>query len=366
MKQYSLGIDQGFQANAMASFVRIAAVILLITMCYQIVRPFASIVAWAMIISVAVHPAHLALSTRLGGQEKLSALLLALFGLVIIVAPAWMLAESTLSALQSLAGQVERGSLSIPAPPDNVATWPLIGERLYDFWHLAATNLEEVVNMIAPKLRGLGQTLLGAAGGMVLGVLQFVLSIIIAAVLLPGADGAYRTTQAAAVNLLGPERGGDITRLSIDTIRSVTKGVLGVALIQSILAGIGLAVMDVPGAGLWSFAVLVLAIVQLPPLLVLGPIAVWVFSVSETVPATIFAVYAFVVSIADGFLKPMLLGRGLNVPMLVILIGAIGGALWAGIIGLFVGSVALALGYSILTEWLESGVGATTGESDRG
>ena len=118
------------------------------------------------------------------------------------------------------------------------------------------------------------------------------------------------------------------------------------------MAGIGLAVMGVPAPGIWAGIVLLLAIVQLPPLIVLGPIAFWVFSVADPVPATIFAVYAFVVSISDSFLKPMFLGRGMETPMLVILLGAIGGAIGAGIIGLFIGAVVLALGYEILKAWM--------------
>ena len=107
-----------------------------------------------------------------------------------------------------------------------------------------------------------------------------------------------------------------------------------------------------PAAGLWAFAVLVLAIIQLPPILVLGPIAFWVFSVADTVPATIFLIYAIVVSGSDAVLKPMLLGRGVETPMLVILIGAIGGAMASGIIGLFIGAVVLALGYELLVAWM--------------
>jgi len=132
----------------------------------------------------------------------------------------------------------------------------------------------------------------------------------------------------------------------------VVKGVLGVAVIQMFLAAIGLVAIGVPAAGLWAGAVLVLAIIQLPPILILGPIAVWVFSVADPVPATIFLVYSIIVSLSDAFLKPMLLGRGVEVPMLVILMGAIGGAITMGIIGLFLGSVILALGYQIFVAWM--------------
>jgi predicted PurR-regulated permease PerM len=131
--------------------------------------------------------------------------------------------------------------------------------------------------------------------------------------------------------------------------------VLGVALIQTFLAAIGLLVMGVPGAGIWAAIVLLLAIMQLPPILILGPIAAWVFSTADPVPATIFLVYSIIVSFSDGVLKPMFLGRGVDVPMLVILLGAIGGMISSGIIGLFIGAVILALGYQLFQFWLNDG-----------
>ena len=182
--------------------------------------------------------------------------------------------------------------------------------------------------------------------------MQFIFSIIIAAVLLSVAEGGRSFTRNFIAALIGADRAESMTNLSIQTIRSVVKGVLGVAVIQAIAAAILLVVAGIPAAGIWSGIVLVLAIVQLPPILILGPIAAWYFSVAEPTAATIFLVFAIVVSIADGFLKPMLLGRGVEVPMLVILLGAIGGAITMGIVGLFIGSVVLALGYEILTAWV--------------
>jgi predicted PurR-regulated permease PerM len=143
-----------------------------------------------------------------------------------------------------------------------------------------------------------------------------------------------------------------MTSISILTIRSIVNGVLGIAIIQAVAAAVGLAVMGVPAAGLLALAVLVVAIVQLPPWLVLAPVVVWVFSVADPVPATIFAVYMLIVSLADMVLKPMLLGRGVETPMLVILVGAIGGAMTMGIIGLFLGAVILALSYELMVAWM--------------
>jgi predicted PurR-regulated permease PerM len=304
-----------------------------------------------MVISIAVYPLHKSLSARLGGREKLSATLLVLAGLAIIIVPTWMLGDSTIGGLKHVADELQTGEARIPPPNDSVADWPLIGERVHGVWSAAATNLEATLNQFAPQLRELGQKAVAFAGHAAVTVFQFIFSVIIAGALLTSAAAGHRTAKNIFTSLIGA-RGDYFTHVSITTIRSVVKGVLGVAVVQTFLSGIGLLLIGVPAAGLWTGAVLVLAIVQLPPILILGPIAVWVFSVSEPVPATIFLIYAAIVSASDAFLKPMFLGRGVEVPMLVILIGAIGGAITGGILGLFLGAVVLALGYELLTAWM--------------
>ena len=345
--------DRNFQKNAMASFIQIAALVVLVVWCLQIVAPFISIVLWGMIIAVALYPVHDKLAEKLGGREKSSSTILMLLGLSILLVPAYFFTDSSVTALKSVSEQLHAGAVSISPPNPAVAEWPLIGERVYDIWNGAASNLEATINKFDEQLRELGGVVVRFAGSMALGILQFVASIIIAGVFLVSAEGSHRTCLKFASSLAG-ERGGALTDLAVATIRSVAKGVLGVAIIQALLSAVGLVVMGVPAPGIWAFAVLIPAIVQLPPLIVLGPIAVWVFSVAEPMPATIFAVYAFIVSISDSFLKPLFLGRGMDIPMLVILLGAIGGMIMSGIVGLFLGAIILALGYEILMSWMET------------
>ena len=345
--------DRNFQKNAMASFIKIGALMLLLVFCFNIVAPFVNLVVWAMIIAVAIYPAHVMLAAKLGGKEKSSAAIFVLAGLILIILPTYMTAESSFSALSSVAGDLRAGTVSIPQPNESVAEWPLIGEQVYAGWSEAASNIEGTLEKLQPQLAAFSESLLRFAGSMLFGVLGFVFSVIIAGVFLVSAQGGYRTALALSSSLLG-EGGKSLIDLAVATIRSVAKGVLGVAIIQSILSAIGLIIIGVPAPGIWAGIVLVLAIIQLPPLIVLGPIAVWVFSTAEPVAATIFAVYAFVVSISDSFLKPMFLGRGMEIPMLVILLGAIGGAMLSGIIGLFVGAVVLAIGYEILQSWMKT------------
>lgn len=348
-------VDKKFLDNAMASFLQIGAVVLLLSWCYSIISPFFSIVVWGLIISVALYPVHQRLTTMLGGRAKLSSTLLVLTGLAILLVPVWVLTDSSVTALQTVAESASQGSIAVPAPDPAVAAWPIVGKPIYEIWSGAASNLEATVNKFQPQMLAFGQWALKFAGAMAFGILQFVFSIIIAGVFLLTADRGYQAALAIGSSLTGTGSSGKrLTNLSIQTIRSVTKGVLGVAIIQTILSAIGLVAMGVPAAGIWAGAVLLLAIMQLPPLLVLAPVAIWVFSVADPVPATIFAVYAFIVSISDTFLKPMFLGRGVDVPMPVILIGAIGGAMSAGIVGLFIGAVVLALGYQLLVAWMAS------------
>jgi predicted PurR-regulated permease PerM len=345
-------VDQKFLANAMASFLQIGAVFILLIWCYQIVSPFANVIIWAVILSIAVYPGFVALTARLGGRTKLSATLIILIGITLIAAPAWLLAESTIGGLKSVATELADGTAVVPPPADTVAEWPVIGEKVHQVWSAASTNLEATVNQFEPQLRSVGRSAISFAGHTAASVFLFIFAVIIAGVLWTSASGSYKATTSFAASLMGADRGRSMIDLAILTIRSVAKGILGIAFIQSILSGILLLVAGVPGAGLWAGVVLVLAIVQLPPLIILGPIAIWYFSVADPIPALIFLVFATVVSVSDTFLKPFLLGRGVETPMLVILIGAIGGAIVEGIVGLFTGAVILALGYELLIAWM--------------
>ena len=349
----NVAADRSFQKNAMASFTQIGALMLLLILCFQIIAPFLTIVAWAMIIAVAIYPAHQMLTGKLGGREKTSAIVFVLVGLAILIIPTYMTADSSFTALSTVGHDLKAGSVSVSPPDESVADWPVIGKKVYSAWSSAADNLEATLKNFQPQLVAFSEGVIKFAGSIALGVLQFVVSMIIAGVFLVSAEGGYKTARTLSSSLIG-ERGNSMVDLAIETIRSVAKGVLGVAIIQALFAGIGLAVMGVPAPGVWAGIVLVLAIIQLPPWIILAPIAFWVFSIADPVPATIFAVYCFIVSIADMFLKPMFLGRGMEIPMLVILLGAIGGAMFAGIIGLFIGAIVLALGYEILVAWMET------------
>ena len=358
--------DNRFLANAMAAFLQIAAVVALAWWCFSITRPFLHMIVWGVIIAVAVYPLHLLLTAKLGGRAKWSATVLALIGIAIVVLPTWMVAESTFAGVRYAGEQMQSGSVEISPPDASVAEWPVVGEKVYEVWSSAAGNLEATLNRYEEQIQAAGSWAISFATSTIGTVFQFIFSVIIGAVLLMSAEGGYRVTRNILNSLAGAGAGEKLADMTILTIRSVFKGVLGVAVIQSILAAIGFVIAGIPFAGVWALVMLVVAIVQLPGIIVMGPIAFWYFSVADTTPATIFLIYGLIVGVSDTFLKPVLLGRGVETPMLVILIGAIGGAFTAGIIGLFIGAVVLAIGYELLVNWMAPDAESAPAEAPAG
>lgn len=333
--------------------LRIGALFLVIYWVTLIVAPFIPAIMWAIIIAVACYPLFVWLSAALGGREKTAATLITVFALILIILPATWLGQASVEWGTAQAQKINEGTLTIPTPPDRVAEWPLIGERVYEYWTLASTNLEAAVSQAESQLRSVGEWLLRTVAGVGMGILQFALSIIIAGVLL--ANAATGSEFAGRIfGRLIPGSGDSFVVLAEQTIRSVAAGVIGVALIQGALIGAGLLLMGVPGTPILITAVVLLGIVQLPATLVTIPVLIWVWGSQETLPALLFTIYIIPAGLADNVLKPLLLGRGVEAPMLVIFIGAIGGFILSGIIGLFVGAVVLVLAYTLFEAWLAS------------
>ena len=346
-----------FMKNALEATIRIGLVVLLALWCFNIVRPFISTILWGVIIAIALLPTFDRFAAWIPLRRGLSAGVFTLILLVLLIGPVWMLTQTMVEATSTLSSELADGQLTIPPPGDRVAGLPVIGERLHDFWALASENIEDAVAQVAPQIRQSGRWLLSAAAGAGFGVLKFVAAIIISGVLMAHAEGGARAAHAVFTRLAG-EQGSRYADLAENTIRSVARGILGVAFIQAILAGIGMMVAGVPGAGLWALVCLILAIVQLGVGLVLIPAIIYVFANAGTGTAVAFLVWSIGVIVLDNILKPILLGRGVAVPMWVIFLGAIGGFLSMGIIGLFVGSIVLVLGYSLFIVWLRDDFGA--------
>ncbi len=346
--------DRAFVERALHAAIRIGLVLLLIGWCFTIVRPFVVPVMWGIIIAVATYGGFAQMQAWLGGRGGLAAALYVIISLVVLIAPLMMLAGTLFDTGRSIAATLTAGELTVPPPPPEIESWPLIGSPLFEFWELASINLQEAVDQIGPELKRVGRWFLGLAGNVGIALLQFVVAIFIAAALLANATGGANVANDIATRLMGP-RGPDYTALARTTIRSVTRGIVGIALIQSILAGLGFLAVGLPGAGLLALACLVLIVMQIGPSLVMIPVVIYEFYVGDTVVAVVFAIWCTAVTLLDNVLKPILLGRGVDVPMLIIFVGAVGGLLSTGLLGLFLGPVVLALGYTIFSAWLREG-----------
>jgi predicted PurR-regulated permease PerM len=343
--------ERSFTRYMMSSFIQISALVLLVSFCAVIVGPFAGIIVWGIILAVTVYPLHLRLASALGGRAKWSATIITLVGLAIVLVPGWFVVDSTINTAQAIHADIGEGDFRIPPPNTSVRNWPVIGERLYAGWSAASQNIESVLAEHKPQVKAAAERFVHAAGALLSGMLHFVASVIIAGFFLMYAQSGYGTT-VAICDRISRDRGKHLADLMISTIRSVTNGVLGVAVIQAVLAGIGFALIGLPAAGLFSLVILVTAIVQIPAIVIMIPLIVWVFSFASTGPATVFAIWAVLVGLSDNVLKPLLLGRGVDLPVLVVLIGAIGGMVAFGVIGLFIGAVMLGLGYRVISDWI--------------
>jgi len=343
--------DKSFLKNALEVGIRLGLLLLLVLWCFEIVRPFIVPIIWGIIIAVAIYPGYRRLSVVLGDRRVPAATLCALLMLVVLIWPTIMLAGTLVETAQGLAKQLSQGQLQIPPPPESVGTWPLVGESLEGLWSLASVNLAAALAKIGPQIKVVGKWLLSATGGVSLGILQFVFAIIISGVLLAYSKSGSLTVQAIAARLVGGQ-GQKFVELAHVTLRSVTRGILGVALIQAILAGLGFLAVGIPAAGLLALLCLFLAVVQIGVALIMIPAAIYMFATADTLTAVLFLVWSVFVTLIDNILKPIFLGRGSQVPAAVIFIGAIGGLLAHGFIGLFVGSVVLAIGYMLFRAWL--------------
>ncbi|UHD16790.1 AI-2E family transporter [Thiocapsa bogorovii] len=346
--------DRVFLDRAIEAFIRIAIIAILVAWCFDIVRPFIVPFAWAIIIAIGLYPGYERLTQVLHGRRILAAVIMSLLCFALLLVPALLLSASLVGEVHTVIAAFSHESLKIPPLPDAVTQLPLIGDDIARIWDQGSSNFRAVLMETEPELKVALHWTIGVAGGAGVGLLHILVAILIAGFLLAQAEAGQRASAAFARRLAGA-RGVEFARLSEATIRSVTRGILGVALIQSLLAGLGWLAIGVPAAGLWALLALVMCVVQIGILPITVAILVYVFFHVGTLTFLGFLVWSLFVYSLEHILKPILLGRGVDVPMAVIFVGAIGGFLSAGIIGLFVGSVVLVLGYKLLLAWLHAG-----------
>jgi predicted PurR-regulated permease PerM len=345
-------MNQTVKTSLIDTILRIVVLFVLIAWCIGIILPFVEPVIWGAIIAVTLHPFFARVKRRMGNRNTLAGVLLTLLILVILLLPTAWVISSLVEGIQSLVIQFRNQTLVIPPPDPSVAGWPLIGKPISEIWLQASHSLESVITTYREPLSKLGISFLGPLGGFGKSLIMFFISVIIAGVFLIKADASADFVRKLVHRLAG-ERSDEILPVTGGTIKNVAKGILGVAFFQFLTAGTVFLLAHLPFAGLWAFAVLFFAILQLPSFIVIVPVIIYLFSVKELLPAILWAIPLLVIALSDNVLKPLLMGKGSTVPMLVIFLGAIGGFIFSGLIGLFTGAIVLSVGYNLMVHWID-------------
>ncbi len=347
-------LERRFASLVLDVLIRAGVILAMVTLCYRVLSPFLTLMVWALILAVTIYPLHQSLARRIGGKQGLAATLLVVVGIVLIIAPTAMLMNSLGDSVHQLVNDVQNNAVKIPTPRPGVEHWPFVGRRIHDVWSKAYADLPALVQSMQPKIGELAKTALGFVASIGGGLLQFLVSFIIAGIIMAFGQSGSRGSQAIFERIIGEARGSELARLSTATIRAVAQGVIGVAFIQAIIVGLALLAAGVPWAGVLAAIVLVLGVAQVPALIVTLPAIVYIWSSGHynNVAAIAYTVVLFLSGMADNVLKPLMLGRGVDAPMPVILLGALGGMATAGILGMFVGATLLTLGYQIFMGWV--------------
>ena len=332
-------------ASSIEIAIRLGAFGFLLYLSLVLVHPFISIAIWSVVLAVALYPVFEWMALRLRGRRQLAAVLITIFSLLIVIGPATWLALGLIDSLRMISERFDFSTLAIPPPSKSFKDWPLIGDAIYQFWDLASTNFEAALAKIMPQLKPLGSSLLRAGADTGIGIVKFLAAIMPAPSLVDVVKKVARR--------LNSTRGEELVIQAGATIRAVSRGVIGISVLQALLAGIGLMIAGIPQASLISFAVLTCGIIQIGPSIILIPVIIWSWTAMETTHALLFTAYMIPVNLIDNFLRPIIMGRGLKTPMLVILIGVIGGTLAYGITGLFLGPIVLAVIWELLVAWIQ-------------
>jgi len=353
------------QPHMLETLIRGGLVGALVLACAWVVSPFFSLLLWALILAVILYPLHQKLANGIGGKQGRAAAVLVLAGLLLVGTPTIMLGSSFASFLHKGYVAFEQDTIHLPAPPAGVNEWPLVGEQLYSGWDAAARDLPAFVEKNKAQLASMSRKAFGIAANTIVALLLFLGSLVIAGIMM-----AYGREGSAAIGrimgrLAGAADGPNVQALSTATVRSVASGVVGVAFIQALILGVGFILAGIPAAGVLAFLVLIVGILQLPALIISLPaiVILWASGDGSNTANVAYTIYLLLGGMADNVLKPLLLGRGVDAPMAVVLLGALGGMVVAGIIGLFVGAVVLAVGYQALMRWVDgSGVDAAASQ----
>lgn len=326
---------------------------LLVAGCLLVLFPFGTALLWAVILTYSTWPLYTRLKHSVGGRKTLAAALMTVAASLVLLAPFVIviagLADNAAQLMDALRRLFEHG---LPEPGHWVRDLPLIGERLDAYWRSLVHDNDRLIEELRSMLVSARTLLVGAGGYLAAGVMQLSLSVLVAFFLFRDGEAAAARLQRAVLRVAGPD-----ARYLLDvagqTVNSVVYGILGTAMAQGMLAGIGFWIAGVPAASLLGMATFVLSAVPVGPPLIWGSVAIWLFYVGSIGWAIFIALWGLlVISMVDNFLKPFLISRGSSLPFILVLLGVLGGVVAFGFIGIFLGPTLLAVGYSVLNEWM--------------
>jgi predicted PurR-regulated permease PerM len=334
---------------------------ILIVSTFWVMRPFLMALIWAAVIVVATWPTFEKLKARLGGRHGLAVAAMAAAILLIIIVPITLAVVTIAGYIGNMSARVDTlSTLSLAAPPDWVSRIPLAGEKIAARWReIGALSAEDRTAAIAPYVKPAAQWVMAKAGSIGMTMLNFLLTVIIATILYANGMTVRKGILAFARRLAG-HRGEDVVVLAAKAVRGVVLGVVGTALIQAALGGAGVFVTGVPAAALLTAVMLMLCLAQLGPFLVLIPAVIWLYWSGHPVAGTVLLVISIVAGTIDNVVRPFLIRKGADLPILLIFSGVIGGLIAFGIVGLFIGPVVLAVTYMLLKEWVVLGTSEET------
>jgi predicted PurR-regulated permease PerM len=317
----------------------------------RVISPFVTIGLWSAILTVAAYPLFEKLTKRIGPRP--AAVLVTLMGLMVVIGPLTWLGFGIVAGINSLLKGLQTGQLALPLPSESVKTWPFFGSRLHQLWMLAATNLEAAQTEIAPFLKPVGSKLVAISGDALFGLLELIVSIVVAGFLFTRGPQLVDVLATFLGRVLD-QRGREMVGLVGATIRNVAHGVVGISLLQALLAGIGFLGAGIPAAGLLAFVALLLGIMQIGAAILLLPIVIWSWTAMEVPHAIAFTAYMILVGVMDNILKPLVISRGLSTPVPVLIVGVLGGTLSFGAVGLFFGPIGLSVAWVVMVAWLRA------------
>jgi predicted PurR-regulated permease PerM len=338
--------------NRIDRWVGFALATILALGCFAILRPFLSALLWAVILSFSTWPIYRRIERAAGGRKGLAASLMVGLVSAVLIGPLVLLGVSLAEDVTALIEMVRQLlSQGPPNPPTWVAKLPVVGSGIHDRWQAMAGSGAKLTAELTQYLLPLRDWALGGAAGLGGGILSLSLSVFIAFFFYR--DGAALSDRLKAVfGRLGGEQAPGLVRIAGDTIKSVIYGVIGTALVQGFLAGIGFLIAGVPGALLLGVLTCVFSLIPVGPPLIWAPAAIWLFQNGETGWAVFLALWGFlVVSTVDNVIKPYFISRGTRLPFILVFLGVLGGVMAFGILGIFLGPTLLAIAYTLFQEW---------------